>query len=148
MSALNVVLYKKNGNSNSEMYPLTQDHRVGITSESANLPDNINTLEDLIDALGSLAFEDYVALNVSDDTHYGLVKIANADSEATDTVPTSKYLHDSLAGKVSTTGNETISGIKTFTDGIKVGSLESISYDSETDTINYGVPITPPEPEP
>ena len=142
MPSMNVVLYKKQGNVISEMYPKNNDTRVEITSASQKLPDNITTLDELIDALGSLAFEDYVALNVSDETNYGLVKMSNADSEATDTVPTSKFVHDSLAGKVSKTGDETISGVKTFADGIKVGNSATIVYDSVNDTITYGAPLS------
>ena len=141
MPSMNVVLYKKQGSVNSKMYPQTNDTRVEITSASQKLPDNITTLDELIDALGSLAFEDYVALNVSDETNYGLVKMSNTDSEATDTVPTSKFVHDGFAGKVSKTGDETISGIKTFTDGIKVGNSATIVYDSVNDTITYGAPL-------
>jgi len=137
MSVLSVSLIKKNGDKSDVMYPATRDNRVTITSKSSKIPQSIKTLDDLIDALGNLAFEDYVALNISDETSYGLVKLTNTDSTATDTAPTAKLLHDSLANKVSTTGNETISGIKTFTDGIKVGS-QNISYDSSTDTIIYG----------
>jgi hypothetical protein len=143
MSDINVVLVKKNGNSNIQMFPATNDDRVAVTSDSSKLPSEITTLKDLINALGSLAFEDYVALNVSSEDNYGVVKITNADSEATDVVPSAKLVHDELGGKVSTTGNESIAGVKTFSDGIKVGT-QNVSYDQLTDTITYGAPITPP----
>ena len=75
MSDINVVLFKKNGNSSDKLLPLTNDDRVNITADSEKIPEGINSLEDLINALGTLAFEDYVALNVSSENNYGLVKI-------------------------------------------------------------------------
>jgi hypothetical protein len=135
--ALKVVLVKKNGNQTEEMYPATTDDKIVITSDSEKIPDNISSLEDLINALGSLAFEDYVALNVSDESNYGVVKISNTDSTATDTVPTSSYVHNELGGKVSTTGNQSISGVKSFTDGIQIAG-QPLTYDADTDTIIIG----------
>lgn len=142
MSNVNVVLHKKTGDSYDTLLPLTNDKRITITSSSSKIPENINSLEELIDALGSLAFEDYVALNVSDETSYGLVKLTNSDSEATDTAPTAKLLHDSMAAKVSMSGAETINGVKTFADGIKIGNTNTITYNASTDTVSYGAPIS------
>ena len=136
--ATKVTVFRKTGNVNEELYPITTDDRVIVTSDNNKLPYGITSLADLIDSLGNLAFEDYVALNVSSETNYGLVKMSNTDSDATDTVPTSKYIHDNVvAPMVTTTGSQTISGVKTFSNGLNVGSSE-ITYDSANDKIIFG----------
>jgi hypothetical protein len=135
--AIQAVLLKKTGNSTEQINLATTDNKITVTSDSSKLPANINTLEDLISALGSLAFEDYVALNVSDENNYGLVKISNTDSTNTDTVPSSSYIHTALSNKVGTTGNESIAGVKNFTNGIQIAG-QNITYDSSTDTFTYG----------
>lgn len=141
MSALNVTLYQKTGNINKTMYPATTDGRINITASSDKIPTGIDSLEDLINALGTLAFEDYVALNVSTEENYGLVRITNSDSTATNMVPTAKLLHDSMATKMSLAGSETVTGTKTFSNGLVLGNIP-ISYDSTSDTMTFGTAST------
>jgi hypothetical protein len=147
--ALDVIIYKKNGNTRERLNPVTNDDRIDITSNSSKLPSGITTVKELIDALGSLAFEDYVALNVSDESNYGLVKISSADSSSDETVPTSAVVHavkTTAENKVSLTGAENVSGVKNFTSGISVAG-QPVAYDASTQTFSYGDPILPPEEE-
>lgn len=146
---LNVVLFKKDGNTITQINPASKDDRISITSDNAKLPSGITDLKDLINALGSLAFEDYVALNVSDETNYGLVKIASADSASDETVPTSGVVHSvkqTADNAVAKTGNENVSGVKNFTNGVQING-QNISYNQSTNVFTYGAPIVPDEPE-
>lgn len=147
------------GNNVDILYPRNLAEDVIINgSDYTNVPNSVTNLDDLLTQLGELAFEDSVAMNVGNGDEYGLVKTSDATNESdlvleegesySDYVPTSRALFDtrdsintSLSNKVSTSGNETISGVKTFTDGIVIGNIK-ISYDSTTNTL-----ITEPLPE-
>lgn len=155
----NITMKSIDGSNVEVLYPETLPENVLITpSDYTNVPVSVNNLDDLLSQLGELAFEDSVAMNVGSGEEYGLVRTSNATQAsdltlgqgeaAEDFVPTSKALFDlrtslesqissiqtNTDGKMSLTGDETISGVKTFSDGIVIGGVR-LTYDPVTDKL-------------
>ena len=138
MAIAHVQLSKMHNNNKTVLYPITKDSTVMIDENVVPSGlDNIETLNDLISQLGSLAFEDYVALNVGNSTNYGLVKITTAITNVSDPdiVPTVGAVYNAINSL--RTANEDISGVKNFTNGIKISGVP-ITYDSTTQTLSIG----------
>ena len=142
-----IRIRNKEGNDLDILYPQSTPQDVIIDySNYTSVPSTVENLDDLLAQLGDLAFEDSVAMNVGTGSEYGLVRTSNATSSsglvlesgetAEDFVPTCKALFDVADSKVSTSGNETISGVKTFSDGIVIGNIR-ISYNENTHTLVY-----------
>lgn len=131
--AIHSLIKHKNGNTIIPLYPTntSNDVQIDVTGNS-NIPstqeDPITTLDDLINSLGSLAFEDAVALKVGSDTEYGLVRMTDTLSNTgEDVVPTSAAVNTGLAGKVSNTGDETVAGVKTFSSTVVCNTTVQIA---------------------
>lgn len=138
MSIQHVQMSTLHNNSKTVMYPITSDSSVMIDEDIVPSGlSNIRNLNDLISQLGSLAFEDYVALNVGTDVNYGLVKITNSitNSQDQDVVPTVGAVYTAINNLK--TANEDITGVKNFVNGIQISGVP-ITYDSNTQTLSIG----------
>ena len=145
--AIHSLINHKSGNTVIPLYPTntSNDVQIDVTGND-NIPTSennpIETLDDLIMSLGSLAFEDAVALKVGSDTEYGLVRMTDSLSNTgEDVVPTSSAVNSGLAGKVSTTGDETVAGVKTFSDRVVCTTVDvagiRISRNAITETTTF-----------
>jgi hypothetical protein len=125
----NVTMKKvvTNGNTTTttEIKPTTDDKNVANTSSNSKIPQGINTLKDLLDNLGLLAFEDSINIPTASSSTYGVVKTSTVynDTSLTDFVPTSATLAAMNNTCVHLSGNESIAGIKTFEDGIIISGF-------------------------
>ena len=123
---MNVILKQLDNNVAMVMHPATTTGNVTFTSEHQNIPSGIDDLDELIDNLGTLAFEDGITIpNAGTDT-FGVVKLKAtynnvSDTESALSVAGATALNQSV---VHTTGNETISGMKNFQDGVIIGGFE------------------------
>ena len=111
-----------NGVDTNNLYFRTHASDVVINPFTNGLS-TYNDLQTLLSNLGSLAFEDYVALNVASSSNYGIVRVQDVNTNSSDSVPSSKALYDTAATKVNNTGNEEIAGEKDFTAGLITGGL-------------------------
>lgn len=56
MTMSNVKIKQRVGGVSTEMHPATNDDNVELTSSNTNLPNNADTVKDVLDGLTSLAF--------------------------------------------------------------------------------------------
>lgn len=140
MSTRHVTAHIKDtsGGQSKPMYFKTSDNDVNITSSNENLPDNTNSLRNLVDALGALAFADDIELDRASTSQLGVTQLSNTinDTAEEGLAATTKAVSTVNEGAVHTTGDESIAGTKTFSGGtIVVGSMELV-YDADENTLD------------
>lgn len=141
MAAIHAVMKALDNNKNNvNVYHQNYDVDVKI-SPNAKIPNTISTLDDLIDELGDLAFEDNIDIPEADTTQAGVVQLSDAtNSNSSETAATSKAVYNVATSMVNKTSNEDVSGIKRFTNGIKIGDENgyvTITYDSATNSVIF-----------
>lgn len=122
---MNVNLIKVDGQNSETMNPATTTENITFSQVHNNIPAGIEDLDELIAELGALAFEDGITIpNAGTDT-YGVVKLKPTYNDSTDTTSALSIAGATAldTGAVHKTGNETISGVKTFEDGIIIAGI-------------------------
>jgi hypothetical protein len=121
-----------------KMLPVSVADDVQIDISNNNkIPSTITNLQELANALGSLAFIDSIPASTT--TTAGIVKLSNAtdDTTAESTAATTKAVSEVATianGAVQIEGAEDVSGVKNFTNGIVVGSHVTIESTKNTST--------------
>lgn len=114
--------YKDSNGNVIPMYPKTKDTRIIVSSNNGNIPSGISTIGDLLDNLGSLAFENSISIPTATTSVAGVTTLSNVTNDtsaaAEVTAATTKAVSAVNASAVHLTGNEDISGLKNFADGI------------------------------
>jgi len=135
--AQHIVIHNIVNGADSTLYAKTHATDVAI-DPFTNGTNTYTQLQELLSNLGSLAFEDYVALNVATSSNYGIVRVVDTNANSSDSVPSSKALHDVAATKVGTTGNETVAGEKNFSSGLYTNNLK-ITRNATTNTTTFEI---------
>jgi hypothetical protein len=124
---MNVNLKQVDSQGNAEiMNPATTTENITFSSSHANIPAGIDDLDELIAELGALAFEDGITIpNAGTDT-FGVVKLKPTYNDSTDTTSALSVAGATAlnAGVVHNTGDETIAGVKNFSDGIIIAGIK------------------------
>lgn len=70
-SIANTLIHKRvnGGTDDIILYPTTADDFVKVDSNNSNLPSGTNTLDDIVDNLGPLAFMSDVTVSYNSDTN-------------------------------------------------------------------------------
>ena len=127
-----------------DMDPCTKSANVSIDTDNVNIPQGVETVADLMDELGLLAFADNIDIPTANSTRYGVTKVKSNYTEQGADIDTTSAL--SIAGAsaldnsvVHNTGNENISGVKTFEDGIIISGirLRPVRNQDGTITLNF-----------
>ena len=119
-------------------------------SQNENIDNQITSLQELIDALGALAFTSEIP--AASTSGAGLVQLSSAiDSSSSSTAATSAAVKEVNESAVHNTEDEDIEGVKNFIDGIAIS--DGVEITSETDSTTGDVTTTisflhPEEPEP
>jgi hypothetical protein len=114
-----------NGTDNDSFSAYSLVTTVGDPGSDTNVPSE-QAVREAIDAGGggTMVYPDAGVPNSTGSawgTSYGVVTEVGATGADTN-LPTEQAVREGLATKVSTTGNENIGGVKTFTDGISTGT--------------------------
>ena len=104
-------------------------------TDNTNIPVTVTNLQELANALGALAFLN--SIPDASTSSSGLVTLSNVTDDTTTetTAATTKAVSEVAAvanGAVQNTGDEDIEGVKTFSNGVMIGTNTKIT--SETDT--------------
>ena len=110
----------------TQLNPSTTSGNITFSSSHENIPSGIEDLDELIAELGALAFEDGITIPNAGSNTFGVVKLKATYSDLNDTesalsVAGATALNNSV---IHTTGNENISGIKNFEDGIIIAGFQ------------------------
>ncbi|MCB2217983.1 MAG: hypothetical protein KQH59_18125 [Desulfobulbaceae bacterium] len=113
-----------NGTDNDSFSAYTLVTTVGDPGSDTNVPSE-KAVREAVDAVsGAMVYPDAGVPNSTGSawgTSYGVVTEVGATGADTN-IPTEQAVREGLATKVSTTGNENVGGVKTFTDGISTGT--------------------------
>lgn len=124
-----------------KIYPQNEASDVQV-SPTEKMPAGVSTAKDVFDNMGSLAFKDSITIPESTVDGYGVVKLSNetnnTTAEAETTAATTKAVSTVSEESVKKNGDETINGIKTFENGLKVGGV-SLVYSEAEKTLTIGV---------
>lgn len=142
MAILYSRLHHVDGNNDDILYPETNDESVQVESNNASLPTGINTVRDLIDNLGALAFEDSIEINAASITVPGLVQLSNETNDTTieNEAATVKAVSEVNGSAVHINGDEEVIGVKNFSSGTINMDGAAFNYDSATNILHIGVP--------
>lgn len=114
-----------------KVYPYTVADDVTFATNNENLPAGATTLEDILANLGTLAFQSSLNLPVASTSAAGVTILSHATNNVTDAAKsvsaTSYALGMVNAGAVHTTGDESIGGVKTFTNDTIFGNFKLVS---------------------
>lgn len=123
-----IQMNKVTNGVSEEVYPITMDEDVEVKPVN-KIPAEARVLSDVLKAMGSLAFKDSINIPSATTEAYGLTKLSNdINSDSVETAATAKAVSDVNKSAVKTAGEQTVSGMKTFSDGITVGNMK-ISYE-------------------
>ena len=141
----NIQMYEVNGDFKSPLHPLTKSKNVTVdSSENENLPLGTATAEDVFNNLGALAFENEIEIPEATTEEYGVVVLSdetdNQEEGSSNTAATTKAVSKVSAESVKLSGDQEISDIKNFKDGVKIGNaVLTVVEDTESDTTTLNV---------
>lgn len=141
----NVQINHKDGQGNSiPINPLTKAKNVTIETTNNQIPSTAKTVGDIIDNLGSLAFANDIEIPDASISAPGVVTLSSETDNLTDETKaaTLKAVGEVNASAIHNTGNEEISGVKTFNDSIVVGGNIKISTKTDEETGEVTVDFT------
>lgn len=101
---MNVQLNSASENGTMEkLFPVTKPENVLVNPVGNNVPDTAENMQDVIDELGTLAFQDSIDIPVATTEGYGLTKLSSAtdDETADDTAATTAALSKIAAQCIS-----------------------------------------------
>lgn len=123
----NIQMYEVQGENKVPLNPITDAKNVKVTGKD-NLPIGTSNLEDVVGSLGALAFEDSIEIPEASTQAYGLALLSDDifdDPEtAQQTAATTKAVSQVSVESVKVSGDQTVTGVKSFTDGIVIGNAK------------------------
>ena len=135
MANKHITFKSKAAGSNSfdTHYFKTTAEDVSVDSNNQSLPSGIDSVDELIDELGELAFADDINLPTSDET----------DSSSSETIATSKAVKTVNDAAMHLAGAEDVTGVKNFTNGIIIGGNVRLYWDSTTSSLKIEEVVQP-----
>ena len=134
-----VQMNKVTNGTSEEIYPITVDEDVEVTPVN-KVPSDAKNLSDVLKAMGALAFKDSINIPSATTEAYGLTKLSNdTNSDSTAAAATPKAVSDVNKSAVKTAGDQTVFGMKTFSDGITIGNMK-VTYEktaADDDVITF-----------
>lgn len=147
MGTKHVKGHQINGSTDSPLYFQSHDKRVKMSSSNANIPSGVQSIRDLEDQLGALAFANDVDIPSATLISEGVVQLSNSIQDSTSPqsqtqAATTKAVSDAYAGSVHMSGNQDVAGTKNFTGGsIQLAGAE-ISYNQSTNVLTISPPVS------
>lgn len=134
----NVQIHEKtNEGTEYNIYPISKAKNIQVDrTKNQNLPANAENVADVVENLGTLAFQDSLTLPPASTETYGLAKLSEdtTDESNTETAATTSAVSkvssqvNTLNGEVvKNSGDQNVNGMKTFEDGIIIGSAKITS---------------------
>jgi len=141
-----VQLHCLDGQGNTHtLYAFNKDDTVLIDSNNPSLPSGTSVLSDIIDNLGTLAFQSSINLPIASTSQTGVVRLNNSVNDTgtgSDTTAATTLAVGTLNNSVvHNTTNETVGGVKSFTDGVDVGfaTMRSNTVDGDK-IVTFSIP--------
>ncbi len=161
-SYMNIRIHQLVGNDDVILYPQTLDTNILIDTSNPSIPSGTSSVQQLVDELGGLAFEDTLGTNIDTGTTYAALRTSDDPTKNdSDIVASSKAVSTVNNSVVHITNDESVNGVKAFGDGINIGgavqvteeedpedsskTIEvkqviggvNVNYDSATDTVTF-----------
>ena len=133
---MNVQLNSASENGTMEkLFPVSKAENILVNPIGNNVPDTAENMKDVIENLGTLAFEDSIDIPVASEDGYGLTKLSSVtnDEEATDTAATTAALSKVAAQCISKNEESQQINGELSVDSLTVGNAKlTTSTDQES----------------
>lgn len=131
-SYMNIRIHQINGNDDVILYPQTLDTNILIDTSNPSIPSGTTSVQQLVDELGGLAFEDTLGTNIDTGTTYAALRTSDDPTKNdSDIVASSKAVTTVHNNAVHITDDESVAGVKAFGDGINIGGEVQVTEEED-----------------